>query len=475
MLPAAVVLPVTLWDTRDCETEAVAPQAQRRPQDAKAGRSAGSPAAALGPSALPIMPHGVLSAMLQLGEWCAATSMPAWASAAWSFRPPAASCLVHPMHSTPAAGATVAQCEAAGHQQYPSAASVSMGVRRHERMEERQQAQQQQQWRPAEQGEQPSQQQQQQQDQQLPTQQEQKGRLAFTRPSISPVALTAQHPREVAELRALASTLWAEQRGETAELARRSALIIATAAETGCGPEEKRSGRGSLPPAAPPSPPTPAGLPPRFTDTELMRFAVLAGWTRARSDAEREAALRRAAEQVCRTAAWLAHHRFADEAELTRFRQLIYWAAPDAEGRPTLHIRLAAAVDACRGPEAITFANAIITHMQHAHAQLLRDGGPEQINVVMDCGDAPTMAAARISWVFKAVSLTLNHHYPTRWVEGEGAAGKAAPCGPLPSLPQFTTVVARRGPPPSPMQTAACSPAPPPFAGCTVWSWWTCP
>lgn len=309
-------------------------------------------------------------------------------------------------------GSNVAHCDAAEYQQQPSAALIGTAAWRQQRAEERRRGGQQQKQQAQPQAS--SENQQSQPSCQLPSQRELPGGLSFTRPDISPVDLTAKHPGEVGRLRKLATSLWADQRGDSAALAQRSALIIASAAEPNCGNETMPSSSVGEGMAGASVKPPPSELPPRFTDVELMRFAVLSGWTRARNDAEREASLHRAAEQICRTAAWLAHHHFASEAELARFRDLIFWDAPDPSGCPTLHIRLAAAVNVCHGAEAIAFANAIITHMQFAHSMLLHDGGPEQINVVMDCGGASTLAAARISWVFKAVSLTLNHHYPTR-------------------------------------------------------------
>eukprot|EP00887_Chlorella_sp_A99_P003874 scaffold11.g3874.t1 len=236
--------------------------------------------------------------------------------------------------------------------------------------------------------------------------QEDKAQRSYRPPPVSAAQLAARHPEDAATVRALAKQMWAAQQAgeESAARAEEGGGLFIANCSAG------RAGANGGADAASPAP-----LPARFTDAELMRFALLKGYARARGAGERAAALAAAAEQVAHTAAWLAHHSFASAEELARFGDLVWWeAAPDAEGRPVLRIRLAAAVRRCRGAEALHFANAIITQMEQAVRECLVDGGPEQVCVVMDCSGGNALLAARISWVFKAVSLTLNHHYPAR-------------------------------------------------------------
>ena len=310
--------------------------------------------------------------------------------------------------------------------------------------------------------------------QQQEQQQQERPRLHFQRPNVSAAGMAAQHPTAAAEIRRLADALWrkhqllpqASQVGEPAAEGprrRRSTAIASCEAASSfdgmqvgipaaggsqsmnveaasslegirqtaeassssssrCGTAggdcccATSGGAGSIEAgSSSSSSSSTVGLPPRFTDLELLRYAILTGLPHARTEADRTAALQRAAIQVAHTAAWLEHHPFSTPEEMAGFGDLIFWDAPDADGRPVLHIRLAAAVRDCKGQEAVHFANAIITMVESAVQERLSDAGPDQLCVVMDCVGGSTLLAARISWVFKAVSLTLNHHYPARW------------------------------------------------------------
>ena len=66
-------------------------------------------------------------------------------------------------------------------------------------------------------------------------------------------------------------------------------------------------------------------LPPRFTDAELIRFAMMHGLLRATTPAQHRAALREGAAAAARTAVWLREHPFSSDAELARFAHLIGW------------------------------------------------------------------------------------------------------------------------------------------------------
>jgi hypothetical protein len=163
-------------------------------------------------------------------------------------------------------------------------------------------------------------------------------------------------------------------------------------------------------------------LPERFSDAELMRFAVHHGFLCAQSPAERERALGHAAAAAAETAVWLLHHTFASDAELQKYEHLVWWDRADGAGRPTLHVALGRAVHECRGPEAAALANVVITHVERAVRALLRDGPPAslgQVDVVVDARGATSLGASRVAWVLKAVAAALSSHYPGRLHELE--------------------------------------------------------
>lgn len=103
-----------------------------------------------------------------------------------------------------------------------------------------------------------------------------------------------------------------------AELARLAAAAMASAP----GGAAQRSGP---PPTRAQPQPAALPLPPRFTDAELMRFAMMHGLLRATTPAQRLAALREGAAAAARTARWLGEHPFSSEDELERFAHLVSW------------------------------------------------------------------------------------------------------------------------------------------------------
>jgi hypothetical protein len=171
-------------------------------------------------------------------------------------------------------------------------------------------------------------------------------------------------------------------------------------------------------------------LPPRISDAELMRFAVHQGYLRAASAAERERAVQGGGAAAADTARWLARHPFAGDEELLQHAHLVWWAAPGATEHPTLHVALGRASQECRGPAAAAFANVVMTHMERAVHETLRDGEgeaeaedaaaaaaaarPERIDVVVDAAGATALSASRAAWVLTAVAPSLNRHYPGR-------------------------------------------------------------
>lgn len=167
-------------------------------------------------------------------------------------------------------------------------------------------------------------------------------------------------------------------------------------------------------------------LPPRFTDAELMRHAVHQGFLRTHDDASRARALSHAATSVAHTVEWLRRHEFASEDELQQYAHLLWWS--DAAGNPSpgndpvipgqplkLHVAIGRAVQECRGPAAVHFANAVITQVERAVTHRLRDeDGADRVDVVVYAAGTSALSASRAGWVLKAVVSTLSHHYPGR-------------------------------------------------------------
>jgi hypothetical protein len=226
-----------------------------------------------------------------------------------------------------------------------------------------------------------------------------------------PPAAAAIRERAAKATSRLSSLLHRGEAGDEAALRAEQALYVPAARLAAAHPAEAAEVRARAEAAAGGAP-----LPPRFTDAELMRFAVHNGYLRARSPAAREAALRKGAAAAAETARWLAAHAFATDAELARFARFVRWGAPDAAGRPTLHVALAPAMREARGAESLALANAVVTHMERAVTGALGDAGgrPEQVNVVIDAAGASAASAARAAWVLKALAASLNRHYPAR-------------------------------------------------------------
>lgn len=157
-------------------------------------------------------------------------------------------------------------------------------------------------------------------------------------------------------------------------------------------------------------------LPERFSDAELMRYAVTKGYLRAESHKERQLAMHQGVAAAASTAAWLQSHPFASDDELAAYSHLLWWTGQESGEVPVLHIAIGRAVNECRGPAAVAFANAIVTQLQRAVEGMLGDDGrrPDRLVVVMDCSGVSALSATRIASVFKAVCASLNHHYPCR-------------------------------------------------------------
>lgn len=101
-------------------------------------------------------------------------------------------------------------------------------------------------------------------------------------------------------------------------------------------------------------------LPPRFTDAELVRFAIMQGLLQAASPAEREARLREGASAAARTALWLERHLFSSDAELGRFAHLVRWEVRPA-ARAGRAVRAVCVLALCRRCCCIVMCYCILT------------------------------------------------------------------------------------------------------------------
>ncbi len=155
---------------------------------------------------------------------------------------------------------------------------------------------------------------------------------------------------------------------------------------------------------------------PRFTDSELMRYAIHHGFLRARGDAARHRALHHAALAAAESAQWIVSYPFASDKELERFSHLIWWTISPGTSRPVLNVDIGRAVHECRGPEAVAFANAVVTHVERAVHTRLEDApkGHDRVDVVVYASGTSAFSASRAARVLRSVVTTLSHHYPGR-------------------------------------------------------------
>ncbi|KAL4531423.1 hypothetical protein Ndes2437A_g08753 [Nannochloris sp. 'desiccata'] len=155
---------------------------------------------------------------------------------------------------------------------------------------------------------------------------------------------------------------------------------------------------------------------PRFTDSELMRYAIHHGFLRAHGDAARQRALHHAALAAAETARWIINYPFASENQLQRFSHLIWWTQSPTTSRPVLNVDIGRAVHECRGPEAVAFANAVVTHVERAVHTRLEDApkGHDRVDVVVYAAGTSAFSASRAARVLRSVVTTLSHHYPGR-------------------------------------------------------------
>lgn len=155
---------------------------------------------------------------------------------------------------------------------------------------------------------------------------------------------------------------------------------------------------------------------PRFTDSELMRYAIHYGFLRAHGEAARQSALHHSGLAAAETAQWFTAYPFASEDQLQRFSRLIWWTSSPSTSRPVLNVDIGRAVHECRGPEAVAFANAVVTHIEKAIHTRLEDApkGHDRIDVVVYAAGTSAFSASRAARVLRSVVTTLSHHYPGR-------------------------------------------------------------
>ena len=147
-----------------------------------------------------------------------------------------------------------------------------------------------------------------------------------------------------------------------------------------------------------------------------MRYAIHHGYLRARDDASRKRALHHAALAAAETAEWIRAYPFASDDALQRFSHLVWWTQPTPETRPTLHVDIGRAVHECRGPDAVAFANAVITLIERAVQHRLKNApeGHDRVDVVVYAAGTSAFSASRAARVLRSVVTTLSHHYPGR-------------------------------------------------------------
>jgi hypothetical protein len=81
-----------------------------------------------------------------------------------------------------------------------------------------------------------------------------------------------------------------------------------------------------------------------------------------------------------------------------------------------LNVDIGHAVHECRGPEAVAFANAVVTHVERAVHTRLEDApkGHDRVDVVVYAAGTSAFSASRAARVLRSVVTTLSHHYPGR-------------------------------------------------------------
>lgn len=161
-------------------------------------------------------------------------------------------------------------------------------------------------------------------------------------------------------------------------------------------------------------------LPSRFTDEEVMRYALHYGILRADSAASKEDVIQVASSAIKASCDWFSVHQFASVQELQEYSHLAWWKySPGTDDRPVLCVDIGRAVDECTGKKALHFANAIITLMELAiigsplsgiqgHAHI------DRIDVVINANGVSALSASKVFWILRAVVKTLSHHYPGR-------------------------------------------------------------
>lgn len=155
----------------------------------------------------------------------------------------------------------------------------------------------------------------------------------------------------------------------------------------------------------------------RFTDAEIMRYALHYGFLRARDASGRERALHQSAQAIVATVKWQSTYQFSSDEDLERFKHLVWWSNDEVSGRFVLHVAVDKAVNECRGHVALEFANAVITQMQRAIETRLKDDAPQgldRVDVVVYAGGTSALSASRVAWVLKSLVSTLSHHFPGR-------------------------------------------------------------
>ncbi|MQL74746.1 hypothetical protein Taro_007115 [Colocasia esculenta] len=141
-------------------------------------------------------------------------------------------------------------------------------------------------------------------------------------------------------------------------------------------------------------------LPERINDAELRRF-----YTAANGDFS--CLLR----SIRRTIRWRETYGLLSPQELESWSHLVFWHGYDVKLRPCLIIRLGLACTSLSPSERPSFAQAIVSQLEHGVLFLVNEEDP-RVTVLMDCeGLSPFRIPMQ---VMRSCSILTQDHYPNR-------------------------------------------------------------
>ncbi|KAG0558512.1 hypothetical protein M758_10G031400 [Ceratodon purpureus] len=142
-------------------------------------------------------------------------------------------------------------------------------------------------------------------------------------------------------------------------------------------------------------------LPERMDADELGRFLVAANGN-----------VSNFISKVKKTVQWRERHHIFSATELKRWEHLVYWHGRDAQGRPTLIIRLGLAYTVLDPADHPGFAQAVVSQVEAGVLKLVVDKDDPTITVVMDC-ECENTVGFPLERLKSRIRL-LQDHYPCR-------------------------------------------------------------